>query len=238
MPRVTDRKLPPGGLILGHRGSPREAVENTLESFAAALSAGADGVELDVRESRDGIPVVIHDDTLGRTMDVRGRVSALHWGAIARVTGARVPSLAQAVAWAAAAGAWLNIELKSKGVEEQVLQMVSTAGLRERTIISSFDQHIVRRVRDLDPELPCYFLTEHWNARARRSMTASGADGLCLHVDAATQDVVASIAEEGIPLVVWTVNEAEVMEMLLSAGVTIITDLPRLAAGIRGRPGR
>jgi len=61
--------------ILAHRGASRAAPENTLAAFAAALRAGADGIELDVRLSRDGVPVVIHDATLDRTTDGRGPVS-------------------------------------------------------------------------------------------------------------------------------------------------------------------
>ena len=63
----------PRPLILGHRGAPYDAPENTLASFARALEQGADGVELDVRRARDGVPVIIHDETLDRTSGARLR---------------------------------------------------------------------------------------------------------------------------------------------------------------------
>ena len=93
-------------LILGHRGAPQEATENTLESFSLAVSQGADGVELDVRPAADGTPVVIHDDALDRTFSTQGKVAGLAWPALQRLTGARLPSLQQAAAWAASADAW------------------------------------------------------------------------------------------------------------------------------------
>ena len=63
--------------ILGHRGSPREAPENTLVSLRRALELGLDGVEYDVHGTRDGEPVLIHDETLDRTTDGRGPVAEL-----------------------------------------------------------------------------------------------------------------------------------------------------------------
>ena len=102
-------------LVLGHRGAPEAALENTLEAFATAMRQGADGVELDVRPASDGTPVVIHDDSLQRTFGVQGSVSSLSWPALQRLTGARLPSLQQVAAWAAASGAWLNVELKAPG---------------------------------------------------------------------------------------------------------------------------
>src|SRR5688572_9302031 len=107
----------PRPLILGHRGARHESLENTLASFSVALEQGADGVELDVRAARDGVPMVIHDESLDRTHEVPGRVAALDSGALMRLTNARLPTLEQTVAWAASSGAWLNIELKVAGVE-------------------------------------------------------------------------------------------------------------------------
>lgn len=224
----------PRPLILGHRGSPLEATENTLRSLSLALRHGADGVELDVQRSRDGVPVVIHDDSLDRTMTARGRVSRLTWGAIEKMTAARVPSFDQATAWAAASGAWLNVEIKARGVEEAVLSLLDERGLRDRSVISSFDYGIVHRVGEVGPHFRRFLLTERWNERARSELEACGASGVCLRVDAATPAALADLAERDLPVVVWTVNEPARMEELLRAGVAaIITDDP--AAGVRAR---
>src|ERR1041384_8179475 len=64
-------------LIIGHRGASVVALENTLPAFEAAIAAGADGIEFDVRLSADGVPVVIHDDNLYRTHGLRRRVADL-----------------------------------------------------------------------------------------------------------------------------------------------------------------
>ncbi|WP_254591337.1 glycerophosphodiester phosphodiesterase [Methanocella conradii] len=60
--------------IVGHRGAPGQAPENTLLSFERAMQIGVDWIEFDVRRSRDGVLVVIHDETVDRTTDGSGRV--------------------------------------------------------------------------------------------------------------------------------------------------------------------
>lgn len=221
-------------LVLGHRGAPREHVENTLPSFARALALGADGVELDVRRSRDGKAVVIHDNDLRRTMNVAGRISSLHWDAIERLSEARVPSLEQVTSWAAASGAWLNIELKSPGIESAVLEEVGRTGIGGRTIISSFGAGIVRRVGELDAAMTRFFLTEKWNPGARRGLEGASAHGVCLHVDAATPANLHAIRDLGVPVIVWTVNDPEKMRALFEEGVVgIITDDPAAGAKVK-----
>lgn len=225
-------------LILGHRGAPREAAENTLRSLGLALRRGADGVELDVQRSRDGVPVVIHDDTLERTMGVAGAVSGLAWPAIERLSGARVPSFAQAAAWAAASGAWLNVEIKAAGVEEKVVRILSTTGLLPRTVVSSFDAAVVARIGEIEASVPRFLLTERWDDAARAGVERSGAQGVCLRVDAADDATLTDIFRHGLPVVAWTVNEAATVERLLRAGVAaVISDDPGMAAGVRARPG-
>lgn len=217
-------------LVLGHRGSPREATENTLRAFDLAMRAGADGVELDIQRSRDGVPVVVHDDDLDRTMAVRGVVARLDHAAIQRLTGAALPSFEQAAAWAAASGALLNVELKAAGIEEPVLEILGRTRLLGRTFISSFDPEIVRRVGEIGPSTTRFFLTERWDSDAIEAFGASGASGVCLRHDAADPTTLALLATAGVPAVIWTVNDAARIRELLRAGVyAIITDDPAMA---------
>jgi glycerophosphoryl diester phosphodiesterase len=224
----------PRTLILGHRGAPNEAPENTLASFARALEQGADGVELDVRRARDGVPVVIHDDALERTSGIRGRVADLEWPALARLTGATLPSLEQAAAWAAASGAWLNVEIKAPRVEEATLEVLRTAGLVERSFVSSFDPAIVAEVGRLEPSLLRFLLTEAWDEAAQNAVAESDAHGVCLHIDAATPLTLEVLRNDALPVVIWTVDTPSRIRELLEAGVAaLITNRPRVAAEVR-----
>jgi glycerophosphoryl diester phosphodiesterase len=108
-------------LVLAHRGSRRRAPENTLPAFELALDEGADGIELDVRLSADGVPILLHDPTLDRTTSGRGPVAAVTLDALRRLDagawlgashrGARIPTLAEALDFCQD-HAVLNIELK------------------------------------------------------------------------------------------------------------------------------
>ena len=224
----------PHPLILGHRGAPLDAPENTLRSFAMAMEQGADGVELDVQAARDGVPVVIHDDALDRTTPARGRVAEHAWAALARLSGAELPSLAQAVAWAAAAGAWLNVEIKAKGVEAATLAELRQAGILERTLVSSFHPGVIAEVGRIAPDVRRFLLTDAWDDRARGELLESGAEGVCLQADCAIDSVLAELRERALPVVVWTVDEpARIRELLLHGVDAVITNRPRVAARVR-----
>jgi glycerophosphoryl diester phosphodiesterase len=228
----------PRVLILGHRGAPAEAPENTLRAFELALQRGADGVELDVRPAEDGTPVVIHDDSLQRTFGMSGLVSGLSWPALQRLTGARLPSFEQTAAWAAASGAWLNVELKAAGAEEEVIRILRGHGLMSRTFLSSFDEGIVARVGELAPDALRFFLTERWDDAAHDRLIRSGAAGVCLRVDATTPLALDVLRHEGLPVVVWTVDDPARIGHLLAAGVAaIITNHPDAAVAARRAAG-
>jgi glycerophosphoryl diester phosphodiesterase len=224
----------PRTLILGHRGSPLEAVENTLASLDLAIRRGADGVELDVQRTRDGVPVVIHDDTLDRTTSGAGSVTALSWAAIQRLTGASVPSLEQVAAWAAASGAWLNVEIKAAGVEKEVVELLRRMQLTERTIVSSFLPPVVSAVGELASDLPRFLLTETWEASVSATVREIGAEGVCLRDDAATPEALRELRTRDLPVIVWTVNDRARVRALLAVAVRgIITDHPAAAVAER-----
>jgi glycerophosphoryl diester phosphodiesterase len=226
---------PPRPLVLGHRGAPAGAPENTLAAFRLALEQGADGVELDVQPSADGVPVVIHDDTLHRTTDSAGAVAALPWERIARARsrGEPVPRLEEVAEWAAAAGAWLNVELKRAGAEAASLAVIGEAGLLERTVFSSFLPEVVAEVGRLERRAARYFLTERWDDPVRRVVRGLGAHGVCLKHPLATAPVLAELRAAGLPAVVWTVDRPARVRELLRAGVqALITNHPARGAAI------
>jgi glycerophosphoryl diester phosphodiesterase len=222
-------------LILGHRGAPNEVPENTIASFREAIRQGAHGVELDVQRSLDGVPVVIHDDTLERTTSGRGRVCDLTWAELAsvRAGGEPLPSLAQAVAWAEEAGAFLNVEIKAADVEKATLSVLSDHGMLERSIISSFTPDIVKTVGALAPHATRYLLRDRWGEDDLKVVADAGAQGVCLSVKCATPAALDLLRSRELPVVVWTVNEPARMRELLRAGVAgIITNHPAAAVGV------
>lgn len=151
-------------LIVAHRGLSAEEPENTMRSFRRAAEVGCDLIELDVHLSRDGVPVVIHDETLERTTNGSGRVADRTWAELRALDagmGERIPSLDDVVAWAAKDSIGLSVEIKQptpahalppyERIAERVVALVRTAG-RALCIVHSFDHPTVLRMRELWPE--------------------------------------------------------------------------------------
>ena len=155
--------------IIAHRGNACGAPENTLEAFRQAVELGADGVELDVQLSSDGVPVVIHDETLERTTDGAGAVAEHSAAEITALSAglwfqppfpaARPPTLDAVLEVLSPAGLEIHLELKTDihpypGLAEAVAALVGRRALGDRVMISSFNHHTLMEVRRCAPELP------------------------------------------------------------------------------------
>ncbi|MEO0652883.1 MAG: glycerophosphodiester phosphodiesterase family protein, partial [Planctomycetota bacterium] len=147
--------------ILGHRGSPREAPENTLSSLRRALAHGLEGIEYDVRGSLEGEPLLIHDETVTRTTDAHGEVREKSLSELLqldaggwfhkRFAGEPVPLLEEALALESdgAGEAPLHmVELKERGLVERVHECVRELGLERRVRIASFHREVCLAARD------------------------------------------------------------------------------------------
>jgi glycerophosphoryl diester phosphodiesterase len=155
----------PGPLVIGHRGCAGEAPENTLLSFARALSQGAHVLESDLHLTRDGVPVLLHDDELERTTDGCGRVAQLDLAELRRLDaghrfsadagasfpfrgrGLRVPSLEEA--FGAFPGARFNLELKETTalLAEHAVELVLRAGREASTLLTAGDDAAMAGLR-------------------------------------------------------------------------------------------
>jgi glycerophosphoryl diester phosphodiesterase len=151
---MSDWFLAPAPLVIGHRGASADAPENTLTAFALALEQGADGLELDIRLSADGRPVVMHDATVDRTTNGSGDVSRLNLAQIEELDagdGRSVPTLDQVFEMFGPTVLY-NVELKEEGLRDQgltvaVADRVEGHHLEDRVLISSFNPLTVRRAR-------------------------------------------------------------------------------------------
>lgn len=155
-------------LNFAHRGFSARYPENTLLAFREALAAGCDGIELDVHLSRDGWPVIIHDEDTLRTTGVAGRVGEMSHADLCRLDaglGEPVPLLEDYLDLVAPLSIVTNIELKNDrvpyaGLEEKVLELVRRRKLEDRVIFSSFNHDSIVKCKALAPDIPCGFLIE------------------------------------------------------------------------------
>ena len=160
-------------LIIGHRGASAVAPENTLAAFRQALSDGADGVEFDVRLSRDAVPVVIHDRSLNRTGDRANLVSSMTARELGKVdvgswfnrrfrsrardeySKERTPTLEQVFETVGNSKVLLYVELKSdnsadEGLVREVVALINRYDLRELVVVESFTLANLQMVKQID----------------------------------------------------------------------------------------
>ncbi len=225
-------------IVLGHRGGrgPGWPAENSLAAFRRALEEGADGVELDVRLSGSGEPVVVHDRSLSRMTaggDCRNVDAVPRSELPALAGGERIPSLSEALE--VLRGRIVNVEVKADAPGRLRLVRAVVRELRRapraEVVISSFDPSVVLAFAYLLPAVPRGMLVGLRTARLgtalplamRRSIAAAHLEDGIVHGSR-----VRRLRAANLRVVTWTVNEPERAASLLSLGVhTIITDRPQ-----------
>jgi glycerophosphoryl diester phosphodiesterase len=219
------------GVVYGHRGAPAEYPENTLAGFRRALELGVEGIELDVHLSKDGVPVVIHDETVDRTTNGTGAVADLTVEELRKLDagdGEYVPTLAEVLDLVGDT-LRVDIEVKANAAGEAVLQEVK--GRDTRWLISSFDWDVLRYVRSVDKEAEIWVLAVGASDDALAVVDEVAASALAIWQRALDEDVAKMLIEKSIPFWPWTVNDPEHARQLMEWGAFgICTDDP---AGIQ-----
>lgn len=216
--------------VVGHRGAMAYAPENTLESFREAHRRGATWVEIDVKLTADGVPIVMHDDSLKRTTGV-DRLAA---ETLAAELPGSVPTFEQAIACFEELGLGCNIEIKPcKGREAETAQ-VAVAMLRRlwparlpAPLLSSFKDASLAAAREAAPEFARALLIDElkddWHTRA----LAVEAVGINTNGKRLTAPRAVEIKKAGYLLSTYTINDPDVARVLAAMGTDcVITDAP------------
>lgn len=248
-------------LVFAHRGGARLAPENTLPAIANGLALGADGLEIDVQLSADGVPVVIHDRTLDRTTDRSGPVQALTADELARVdagfhftVGEAHPFRGQGIG-VPTLEAVLRLHpdtrliVEMKGGEPELARAVAAslkrAGAVERACVGSFYQRSIDTLRAEHPEIVTSASQEEarwtlhrswvrWPWTRERPYAAFQVPERAGRLRVVSPGFVRHVHREGQVLQVWVVNERSAVLRLLDWGVDgIISDVPDVAVAAR-----
>ncbi|HKI52210.1 MAG TPA: glycerophosphodiester phosphodiesterase family protein [Geothermobacteraceae bacterium] len=215
-------------LLWAHRGASADAPENTLAAFALAEQQRADGIELDVQLSRDGVPLILHDEILERTTDGRGRVDQQNWSELRKLdagswfgsefAGERLPSLAEVLEWADDR-LLLNLEVKTPSVADALLRLLKQFPWA-RVLISSFDHRLLAALRNVAPDLRLGFLNDSrfWR-RALQRATRARAVSFHPRVDQVSRPLLAACQAAELAVYPWTVDSAVVAHRLRGLGV-------------------
>jgi len=228
--------------IAAHRGGGTLAPENTLAALRCGLAHGYRAVEFDVMLSGDGVPVLMHDPNLGRTVKGRGRVADLSAAQLAQsdagswfgpaFAGEPVPSFEQAARFCMENGLWMNVEIKpapghdaatGRAVAELVNSLfareLAAADLAALPLLSSFSVDALAAARDTAPRIARGLLVKSipadWLARSR----LLGASALHVDHTRLTERRAKRVKEHGFGLFCYTVNSVERARELLDWGV-------------------
>ncbi len=241
--------------LIGHRGACGHAPENTLPSLRRASELGVGWVEVDVKLSADGVPLLMHDDGLERTTDGTGNVCDTEWAALSLLdagswfsdgyAGTRLLRFDDAVGHLAVLNLGCNIELKPcRGREAETAETVCGIlrkhwpGHLPPPLLSSFADESLAVVRDLTPEYPRALISdavpEDWGSR----LDGAGASALHVWHEVVDADDIRSVIASGTPVRTFTVNQRTRAVELTAMGFSgIFSDFPERMTGVEPTPG-
>lgn len=242
-------------LLMAHRGGatygPNVGIENTTRAFANAVTLGYRFLETDVRASRDGVPVVVHDHRLDRLCGVPVRVRELDWSELARLrVGGREPLARLDEMLADFPDSRFNIDVKSDDALEPTVRAVRRAGAEHRVCLATFSDRRLRRIRAMaGPEV----MTSYSRGEVALLLAGPGrwlrgtgarAGAACVQVPRRTRRItvltptfVRHAHELGLQVHVWTVDDLPAARAVLDLGADgLITDrVDRLAVLLDGQ---
>lgn len=229
--------------VTAHRGDAKNAPENTLSAFSLAISNQADVIELDVRQTKDGEIIVMHDENLKRTTGEDELVGNLTFAEIReldagvqfgeRYPDEKIPSLEEVIQFVDGR-VDLNIELKpadtDQNLVERVVELVQQYDLYDNCVLASQDYNVLREIKLLDDKITTVYVM---SMAAGEFYTLEYADVFSIKHTFITTDMVKKAHRNGKEVYAWTVNsESRIQELLLKGVDSIITDNPYYAKKI------
>lgn len=233
--------------VMAHRGLSADAPENTLYAFSDAISAGADFIELDVQQTRDGVLVVMHDSNLKRTTGVNKDIWDVDYADIQDLdagswfdpayANARIPTLEETLQFVDKR-AKLNIEIKptkhgSDTLEQDVAELITRYQYTDACYVTSFSYGSLKKVKEANPEIRTGYLM---SVAYGQFYSLKYADAFSLNKVFVTSQVVNAAHQQGKQIFAWTVNSMSEVRSLCNLHVdSIITDDPVMVQNVISR---
>lgn len=211
-------------LNIAHRGASGHASENTMEAFKKAIALGCDGIETDVQLSKDGVPVLIHDERVDRTTVGTGYVKDHTFEELAALG---VPSLEQLLALGKKHEMVLNLELKNTIVqypqlEEKVIGMVMDYGMEKQVVLSSFNHYSMVKCKAIKPEISTGLLYIEPLYEPEKYCLNAGANAIHPDYRTLNKEVVTAAHARGVKVHPYTINEEKDIDYMIKIGVDMI----------------
>ena len=233
--------------VMAHRGFSADAPENTLYAFSDAILVGADFIELDVQQTRDGVLVVMHDSNLKRTTGVNKDIWDVDYADIQNLdagswfdpayANARIPTLEETLQFVDKR-AKLNIEIKptkhgSDTLEQDVAELITQYQYTDACYVTSFSYGSLKKVKEVNPEIRTGYLM---SVAYGQFYSLKYADAFSLNKVFVTSQVVNAAHQQGKQIFAWTVNSMSEVRSLCNLHVdSIITDDPVMVQNVISR---
>lgn len=223
---------------VGHRGDPYRVRENTLSSIRSAFTRGADAVEIDVRLTRDGVPVLVHDETLQRLWGHDVRLDAVTAPQLKELTGGGIPTLREAVLAAGAGRLMLDLPGASYEAVRTVVDQVRECGARERTYYCAGPKTMLA-VRAADPDAEIALTWTTLSPPRRVLIDAVAPRWLNYRFGLVSRELTDALHRDGLLVSAWTADTKRTMRALVRAGVdSITTNRVDVLTAVRAELGR
>lgn len=214
-----------------HRGASAYAPENTMSAFRLGIALGANGIETDIRKTKDGVPVLFHDESLLRLTGIDRKIADVTFEELA---GLRIPSpdgtafdtvptLAEFLRFASEHPVALALEIKTGGLEAEVKHAIDANGLADRCVVTSFHLGCLGGVKALDPAQAVGLLTYEVSGEQLRGMKEIGGEQICPKAAFLTPALARSLHEEGFSVRPWGIRDETAMERAFRCGVDGMT---------------
>ncbi len=205
-------------LIIGHRGASAYKKENTMSSFKEALKMNADGVECDIRLSKDKKLAVIHDETIDRTTSGRGYVKEYNMKTLKKY---KIPELKDLLKFVKSKNKLLLIEIKEKGYEKKILETVLKEKMSNNVLIVSFIPESLKKVKKLNPHSKTGLIFAKLNNSLKTAKEIK-ADWTIPRYHLITKKFLKYVHKKNLKVLAWTVNDFKLAKKLSKLGVDAI----------------
>ncbi len=221
--------------LIAHRGFSCQAPENTVPAIKKAAEYGYDTVEIDVRQTADGVWVVSHDADINKMTDKRGKISSYTYydlitadidnGANHKLyKGTKIATLDEILKVCLVQKLKPMIEIKDytdDGLDE-LLGIIDKNGFSQSCSVISFDREVLAKVRGKNPEIKLYALVSKLNKKNLQKCLDDPTVGVSFngHQKINSEKKIKKLLDAGIPLACWTVDDAETMQKYYKMGVT------------------
>ena len=212
-----------------HRGAPAYCPENTFLSFYTGIYMGANGIETDVWLTKDGVPVLFHDDTLNRVCGVDGCITDYTFEELQKflVTKGdlsdKIPTLEDFFAHFSYRDITFAIELKGPGAEKATADLIRKYGIEKKTVVTSFNLDYIKNMKKYAPDLRIGFLTNTVDDELIEELLSIEADEICPKGTEVTAENVDRWHRLGFNVRAWGIGDEELMRAVCEAGADGMT---------------